>query len=466
MVLLLGIVLGGFELGQRLCDRVIHITLIHSAQAASDDVKDKKSDANRDRYEQLELFQKVLHFVESHYVDEVKTKDLVHGAIRGMLESLDPHSNFLPEDVFREMKVDTSGKFGGLGIEVGVRDKVLTVIAPIEGSPAWKAGVKPNDRIIRIDGASTKGMSLAEAVAKMRGKKGAAVKVSIFRKGFKETKDYMIAREEIKLQSVKKEEIEPGFGYIRLSTFNETAAQDVAAAIKELEKSEKLKGLVFDMRNTPGGLLDQAIEVSSLFYDEGEVVSTIGREKSRKDVRQAQKGKARKDIPLAVLVNSSTASAAEIVAGALQDQKRAVIMGEKTFGKGSVQTVIDLGNDLGLKLTVARFYTPAGHPIQEYGVTPDIQLDEFDPDLLAKAKINSESLQEKDLPGHLAGEGVRDQFSRNELDELVGNPTQTTASDEESGKPIRLSPKDDYQVKEAVNYLKSFRIFQKVSTRE
>ncbi len=423
-----------------------------------------------ERYENLELFQKVLQFVETNYVDQVKNKDLMHGAIKGMLETLDPHSNFLPPDVFKDMKVDTSGKFGGLGIEIGMKDNVLTVIAPIEDTPAWKAGLKPNDRIIKINGESTKGMTLVEAVSKMRGKKGTEVKLTIYREGFEKPKDVAVNRDIIKVQSVKSEQIEPKYGYVRLASFNENAASDVKKAIERLEKSGKLAGLVFDLRTNPGGLLDQAVEVASLFIDEGVVVSTIGRNKDQKEVKYAKKGMAYKNLPVAVLVNSSSASAAEIVAGALQDHHRAIVMGAPTFGKGSVQTVVELGQDMGLKLTIARYYTPSGRSIQEKGVQPDVILEDLDPKVLADARRKGEAFREKDLKGHMAnpdGEDAKD-FKREELELLgkkkdKGDKTEKKLDDDEMS-PLRFNPKEDYQVREAINYLKAFDVFKKIGS--
>ena len=286
--------------------------------------------SQQERYENLELFNKVLHFIEQNYVDEdkVKNKDLIYGAIKGMMETLDPHSNFLTPEIFKDMKIDTSGKFGGLGIEIGVKDNILTVISPIEDTPAWKAGVKPGDRIVKIGGESTKGMNLVEAVQKMRGKKGSEVMLSVYRDGWDKIRDIKVIRDIIKIQSVKSEEVEPEYGYVRLSSFNESAAQDIKKALDKMESNgKKLRGLVFDLRGNPGGLLDQAVEVASLFIDEGVVVSTIPRNKDQKEVKYARKGVARKDLPVAVLVNSNSASAAEIVAGCLQDHHRAVDYG-------------------------------------------------------------------------------------------------------------------------------------------
>ena len=439
--------------------------------AAAGDKGDAKA-APSNRYENLELFQKVLQFVEANYVDEVKHEDLIHGAVKGMLETLDPHSNFLTPEVFRDMKIDTAGKFGGLGIELGMKDNVLTIIAPIEDTPAWRAGLKPNDRIVKIEGESTKGMTLTEAISKMRGDNGKPAHLTIYREGFDAPKDFALNRETIKIQSVKYETLEPGFGYVRLTNFNETAASDIEKAIAKIEsggKKNKLQGLVLDLRNNPGGLLEQSVDVSSLFLDEGVIVSTIGRNKDQKEVKYARKGHVRKDFPLAILVNSSTASAAEIVSGALQDHHRAIIMGQPTFGKGSVQTVVELGQDMGLKLTIARYFTPSGRSIQEKGVIPDIVLDDFDPKVLAEARRKSDSIRERDLKGHIVNpdaSDLRDTKNKQEfqLDELKvlskkgdADPKKANADDT---TPQRFLPKEDYQVREALNHLKSFEIYR------
>jgi carboxyl-terminal processing protease len=452
------------------------ILSLHSAYAVA---PTPATAAQQERYENLELFQKVLHFIEANYVDEdkVKNKELIYGAIKGMMETLDPHSNFLTPEIFKDMKVDTSGKFGGLGIEIGMKDNVLTVISPIEDTPAWKAGIKSGDRIVKITGESTKGMNLVEAVAKMRGKKGSEVLLSVYRDGWDKIRDIKVTRAEIKVQSVKSEELEPDYGYVRLSSFNENAASDIKKALDKLESKHKLRGLVFDLRGNPGGLLDQAVEVSSLFIDEGVVVSTIPRNKDQKEVKYARKGNARKDLPVAVLVNSSSASAAEIVAGCLQDSHRAIIMGQPSFGKGSVQTVVDLSPEVGLKLTIARYYTPSGRSIQEKGVMPDIVLDDFDPKLLSEAKRKGDPFRERDLKGHMVNtdemtntDSSKD-FKKEELEALGkettkdGKDSKKKGSDEELA-PLKMNPKEDYQVKEALNYLKSYEIFRHISSGE
>jgi carboxyl-terminal processing protease len=416
-----------------------------------------------DRYKNIELFQKVLQFVEKNYVDSIRNDALIHGAIKGMLETLDPHSNFLTAEVYRDMKIDTSGKFNGVGIEVAIKDEVLTVLAPIEDSPAWGAGLLPGDKIVKIDGESTKGYSLAEAIAKMRGKNGSSVTVTIYRKGWSRFKDIALKRREIRIRAVRSELLEPGFGYVRLSSFNESAAKEVQAAIASLEKKEKLRGLIFDLRMNPGGLLDQAVDVASLFLDEGVIVTTMGRDPTQKEVRTAKKGMARKDIPLIVLVNSGTASAAEIVSAALQDHRRAMIVGDTTFGKGSVQTIIDLGAEMGLKLTIARYFSPNGTSIQEKGVVPDIALDEYDPKLLARARINKDTPREKDLRGHLvnpaAAKGT-DEFSIREFKEKAGDQAEDSGDGEL--QPVRFPPREDYQTQTALRYLKSYEVFRKI----
>ncbi len=450
----------GVIAGQSLTRRVIYLSMAHASPTSGN----AKITSARDRYKNLELFQKVLSFVEGNYVDEVDHQELIHGAIKGMMQTLDPHSNFLPPKIYKDMKVDTSGKFGGLGIEIGIRDSVLTIIAPIEGTPAWKAGLKPGDRIVKIDKESTKGMTLVEAVSKMRGRRGTKVKISIYRKGFEKVKEVTVTRAVIKIRAVKSEMLENRYGYIRLMSFNENAARDVERAIKKLEKKGKLRGLVFDLRTNPGGLLDQAVEVTSLFIDKGVVVSTIGRNRNRKEIKHARKGKARKDFPVAILVNSSTASAAEIVAGALQDHGRAVVLGTSTFGKGSVQTVVELADNMGLKLTVARYYTPSGRSIQEKGVEPDIILEQYDPKLLAKARLENVFMREKDLPGHINGEEIKGKKRKNFTSKELKTLGKKKGGAEEDGDdddmtPLKFEPKKDYQVKQALNYLKSFDIF-------
>ena len=466
----------GIRVGQGLTRQTADV---HLARAASS-LASSTTTGQQSRYENIELFNRVLHFVEVNYVDEVKNRTLVEGAIKGMLETLDPHSNFLPADLYKDMQIETSGKFGGLGIEISMKDNILTIIAPIEDTPAWKAGLKPNDRIVKINSESTKGINLVEAVSKMRGKAKTDVTISIYREGFDRIKDFTITRDVIKIKPVKSELLEPQYGWARLTTFNESAASDLKKAIEAMSKKEKLKGLVLDLRTNPGGLLDQAVEVASLFVDEGVIVSTIGRNRDQKDVKYAHKGMAFKDFAVAVLVNSSTASAAEIVAGALQDHHRAIVLGQPTFGKGSVQTVIPLPPDMGLKLTIARYYTPSGRSIQEKGVLPDVIIDEYDPKLLAQAYIKPDFFRERDLKGHMANTDqdptAKKEFKKEELDAMSKGGvkkglTTSDSKDDKSGvhheeddmAPFRMNPKEDYQVKQALNALKSYGVFKKIA---
>lgn len=404
------------------------------------------------KYDDIALFGRVINFIEKQYVDKVKTRDLVHGAIKGMLETLDPHSNFMPPDIYTQLKTDTAGKFGGLGIEVWVnKDGILTVVTPMEGTPAWKAGIKPGDRIMRIDGTSTKGMSIVEATSKIRGAVGTEVKFSIAREGAPKQLEFKMKRVTIDVKSVKLEMLTGGYGYIKLNHFQEKSSAEVKAAIAKLESDGKLTGLVLDMRNNPGGLLDEAVEVVNLFVDSGVIVSTIGRDKEDKDVKHARSGVARLDFPMVVLVNGSSASAAEIVAGALKDHKRALIAGQRTFGKGSVQTVIPLAEDVGLKLTIARYYTPSGVSIQAKGIEPDIVLDDLDPEAVKKLRKKVRNVSEADLKNHIEAAAEREKNAKDDKDD----EDEKNASASKDAPPRVLDPKDDYQVQQALNYLKT-----------
>ncbi len=385
--------------------------------------------ASQDPYESLRLFSQVLELVEENYVKEVPTRDLIYGAIQGMLSNLDPHSSFLKPDDYKELQIETRGSFTGIGIEITIRDGVLTVVAPIEGTPAWKAGLKPGDKIIKINGKPTKGMSLIEAVKLLRGPKGTKVTISIFREGFKELKDITLVRDVIPIKSVRYRMLEPGYGYVRISSFQEKTASELRKALKELEK-EGLKGLILDLRNNPGGLLDAAVEVADEFLEEGLIVYTKGRRKDQNFKFEARPNKDKHAYPLVVLVNAGSASASEIVAGALQDHHRAVILGTKTFGKGSVQTIIPLPDGSAVRLTTAQYYTPSGRSIQAEGIEPDLEIPEIKPECLRKHP----AIREKDLKGHLE------------------NPDQHK---EKTGPEARDLLAEDFQLREALKVLKS-----------
>ncbi len=325
-------------------------------------------------YEQLKLFTEVMSIVQNQYVDEVPAKELIYSAIKGTLRGLDPHSAFLDPDSYREMQVETSGSFGGLGIEITLRDDILTVVSPIEGTPAHKAGLNPGDRIVKIDGIVTKDMQLTDAVKRMRGKPGTKVTISVIREGWGEPQDFSMVREQIHIHSVRDQEIEPGIEYIKLRQFQEQTASDLEATLDKAWKSGT-KALVLDLRNNPGGLLTSAVEVTEKFIEDGKlVVYTEGRVRNQNMRFTAHpKHPYTKDmLPMVVLVNQGSASASEIVAGALQDYGRAIVIGTQSFGKGSVQTIIPLSDGSGLRLTTAKYYTPKGRSIHGKGITPDI----------------------------------------------------------------------------------------------
>jgi carboxyl-terminal processing protease len=327
-------------------------------------------------YEQLKLFTDVLSIIQNQYVDETEPREVIYGAVRGMLRALDPHSSFMDPDSYREMQVETSGSFGGLGIEITIRDDVLTVVAPIESTPAWRAGIQPGDRIVKIEGLATKDMSLPDAVKRMRGPKGTKVTITVVREGTREPFDVSLTREVIQVQSIKSDELEPGIGYIRIRQFQERTAPDLVSAVEKFDKGGRFAGLIVDVRNNPGGLLSAAVEVSEEFLGDGKlIVYTEGRVRNQNMRFTAHAKRAITEVPLVVLVNQGSASASEIVAGAIQDHGRGVVIGQQTFGKGSVQTIIPLADGSGLRLTTARYFTPKGRSIHGKGITPDIVID-------------------------------------------------------------------------------------------
>src|SRR5947208_5789411 len=323
-------------------------------------------------YEQLKLFTEVLSIVQNQYVDEVAPKDLIYSAIKGTLRGLDPHSSFLDPDSYKEMQVETSGSFGGLGIEITLRDDVLTVVSPIEGTPAYRVGLQTGDRIVKIDGLVTKDMQLPDAVKRMRGKPGTKVTITVVREGWTEPKDFDITREQIRVQSVRSHDHGGGIAYVKLRQFQEQSPHDLDQALEKFDKNG-MKALVLDLRNNPGGLLTAAVEVSEKFIDDGKlVVYTEGRVRNQNMRFSAHAKKGYSKIPMVILVNQGSASASEIVAGALQDWGRAMVVGTQTFGKGSVQTIIPLSDGSGLRLTTAKYFTPKGRSIHGKGITPDL----------------------------------------------------------------------------------------------
>jgi carboxyl-terminal processing protease len=331
-----------------------------------------KSPEGSATYEQLRLFTEVLSIVQNQYVDEVPPKEMIYSAIKGTLRGLDPHSSFLDPDSYKDMQVETSGSFGGLGIEITLKDDILTIVSPIEGTPAYRAGLATGDRIVKIDGLTTKDMQLSDAVKRMRGKPGTKVTISVVREGWAEPKDYDIVREQIRVHSVREHNLGNNVAYIKLRQFQEQTPHDLEVALDKAVKSGA-KSLVLDLRNNPGGLLTAAVEVSEKFVDDGKlVVYTEGRVRNQNMRFTAHSKKQFPKMPIVVLVNGGSASASEIVAGAMQDWGRAMVVGTQSFGKGSVQTIIPLSDGSGLRLTTAKYFTPKGRSIHGKGITPDI----------------------------------------------------------------------------------------------
>ena len=341
---------------------------------AVSEAKEKKKD---DLYKQVELFSDALAIIQAEYVDEPNSKDLIYGALKGMVSSLDPHSQFMDPDTFNELKVDTEGKFGGLGLEITIKDGLPTVITPIEDTPAWRAGIKSGDRIVKINDEITRDMGLTDAVKRMRGKPGEAVTLIILRESEKKLLEFKLVRGIIKIKGVKETKIlEDGIGYIRLVEFRDNSLQEMNAAIEKLSKSG-MNALIIDLRNNPGGALDSAVKITERFIEKGKmIVYTRGRIPSQNLEFYANSAHPKLTLPLAILINEGSASGSEIVAGALQDYKRAIIIGTKSFGKGSVQSVIPLGDGSALRLTTSKYFTPSGRVIHGKGVTPDIIVEE------------------------------------------------------------------------------------------
>ena len=334
------------------------------------------AESNTNIYEKIDLFSEVLNKINNEYVEEVNQSDTMDAAINGVLQSLDPYSAYMSPEMFRDMQTETSGKFGGLGIEVGMEHGVVKVISPIDNSPASRVGVKAGDYIIKINDNQVQGKSLTEAVELMRGPVGSDIEITVRRIGVKKSIIFTITREIIKIESVKSKYIDEGIGYLRLTSFNENSGNQIKKKIKEFNNKKDLKGYILDLRNNPGGLLSQAIKIADFFLEDGEIVSTKGRKKSENRKFFAKKGDLTNGMTLIVLINYGSASASEIVAGALKDHKRAILVGENSYGKGSVQSVIPLKNKGAIRLTISKYYLPSGKSISEVGVTPDIEIEE------------------------------------------------------------------------------------------
>ncbi len=403
--------------------------------------------ARGEDYENLRVFTEVLSLVQSNYVEDVDTKKLVEGAIKGMLKTLDPHTSYMPLEVYKEMQVETEGQFGGLGIEITVRDDQLTVVSPIEETPAFRAGLKAGDRILKVEGEPTKDMTLLEAVRRMRGPKGTSVTLTIMRDDFEAPRDFTITRDVIKVRSVTQKKLDDDIGYIRLRNFHKSTGEELEEALHDLEE-QKIAAVVLDLRNNPGGLLNQAVEVVDRFVEKDQlIVSTQGRVRNQ-NMRFTSKGDhPHLDYPMVVLVNAGSASASEIVAGALRDLGRGIVVGTQTFGKGSVQTIIPLSDGSGLRLTTARYYTPKGHLIQGKGIAPDIKVENKPIEKAEAPPSGRKPIREKDLPNYLDREDGEEQPER---------PTG-----ERETRRATPAAEEDLQLQRAVELLKGWTIFKK-----
>ncbi len=413
--------------------------------------------ADRDAtYKGLKIFSDVIDIVEKNYVDEVDEQKMIENAIQGMVSSLDPHSSLLTPEAFKELQIDTQGEFTGIGIHVTMRNNLVTVISPIEGTPAYRAGILAGDKIVKVDGTPTD--NLTDAVKRMRGPKNTKVTITVLREGESKPLDFDLIRDVIPIDSVKSTQLQPGYGYVWVTHFRENTYDDLVTALKKLEKADPpLKGLVLDLRDNPGGVLNQAIDISDLFIDEGIIMTSKGRLKRHTKVYPATKSTPPRTYPLVVLINGGSASASEIVAGALQDDKRAIVIGTTSFGKGSVQSIEPLSDGYALKLTIARYYTPSGRSIQAKGVEPDI--------VVARRIIEDDATEadrlfkEKDLANHLDAESGNKQSA-----------PQENAKDKKNDDTIktRLSPlsaeqlKKDSQVRRALDILIGYDIFKKL----
>ena len=413
----------------------------------------------QDIYDSLKTFSDVLNLVQTNFVDEVDTKKIIQDAIQGMVSRLDPHSSYMPPDMYKEMQVETKGSFGGIGLEISIKDDVLTVVAPIEDSPAYNAGIKTGDKIIKIDSESAKNMTLLDAVKVMRGKPGSMLHISIMREGFKEPKVFLLKRDVIKIKCVKFRKLDDRYYCIRIAQFQESTAQEFRKALKSIRAQEpSLQGLVLDMRGNPGGLLDQAVKISDEFIDEGLIVYTEGRTESQRMQFAAKKDMSAITCPVVVLVNSGSASASEIVAGALQDHKKAILVGTQTFGKGTVQTIYPLSDGSGLRITTAKYFTPNHRSIQEKGITPDVTVEDT-LDIFSETDKHSKTLREKDLVTQFkeGDTGESRNLQKDQMPEEAGKGAVTALQPENKNKKDKI----DKPMDTALSILKNWETFRK-----
>ena len=427
---------------------VFVVTIVFSTAGAG--FYHKLSADSDETYKGLKVFSDVIEIIQKNYVDPVEPKDLIEKAIQGMVSSLDPHSALLPPEAYEELRIDTEGKFTGIGIHVTMRDNFVTVVSPIEGTPAYKAGVKAMDKIVKVDGVVTS--DLRDAVKRMRGPKGTTVVITIIRESVKEPIDFTLIRDVIPIESVKSASLEPGYGYVRITNFREQTTDDVAKALGTFENSATpLKGLVLDLRDNPGGILSQAISISDLFIEEGTILTIKGRLDKHNKVFKAHTSETPRSYPIIVLINGGSASASEIVAGALKDHQRALLLGTQTFGKGSVQTVESLRDGYGIKFTIARYYTPSGQSIQATGVVPDVIVHKKD--IITDDTPNPVDglIKESDLKNHLESKPLKD--TTKQVDKPEEDLPQPNAM-------LLEHIQNDNQVMRALELLISYDIFK------
>jgi len=422
----------------------MNVSLAESGDQNPDNIKNNKKEHSLP-LEQLRNFSDIFARIKSDYVEQITDKELLENAIRGMLSGLDPHSTYLDTEEYKELRIGTTGQFGGLGIQVGVQDGYVKVISPIDDTPAFKAGIKAGDLIIRLNNKSAKDLSLNDAVKLMRGKPGTSIELSVIREGEDDPIDFKLKRAIIKVKSVKSHLLEPGFGYVRISTFQSKTANHLSNTIKKMveKNASPLDGLIVDLRNNPGGVLNAAADVSDLFITKGKLVYTQGRADESYFEFSATPVDILNKAPIVVLINGGSASASEIVAGALQDHKRAIIMGEKSFGKGSVQTIQELRSGGAVKFTTARYFTPNGRSIQAEGIVPDIILDNLE--MKAKHKNNFKPIKEIDLSGHISNPNGKNKTEKTN--------NKNTVEDEMAERLQK-----DYKIHEALNLLKGIHI--------
>jgi carboxyl-terminal processing protease len=430
------------------------VSLCGSVLAEKPALAPKVDDLQTLPFEELRTFTEIFGRIKQDYVEPVSDKKLLEDAIRGMLSGLDPHSAYLASEEYKELQEGTTGQFGGLGIEVGMENGFVKVVSPIDDTPAQRAGLKSGDLIVRLDDKPVKGMTLADAVKTMRGEPGTDIVLTVIREGEEAPLKFTLTRDIIKVKSVKNKLLEKDYGYLRISSFQSATGQSLVDAVEELKKENErpLKGVVLDLRNNPGGVLNAAVEVSDAFLNSGLIVFTEGRIKNSEMRFNATQGDVINGAPIVVLINGGSASASEIVAGALQDQKRAVIMGEKSFGKGSVQTILPTSNNAAVKLTTARYFTPSGRSIQAEGIEPDVKLARVKLENLEKAKV--ESIKEADLSHHLTNGNKNKPVKEDKKEEK--DDVETSEKETEDKTAIV-----DYPLNEALNLLKGIGILRK-----